>query len=149
MKKQELIDLSNWMRGNFVALREIGQTLMNTNALRGHQILGIAIGLDARAETLRKRADDMILDVRVAYLQEGGAVLVVLPDFLAAATPTKFAITCYAISGQHSSCSMKYARELPNAEPGPVLEMTKRHFAQLYSTFNLIEADIHSQEFDQ
>jgi hypothetical protein len=145
MKKQELIDLSNWMCGNYIALREIGQALMSTNALRGRQILGIAIDLDARAETLRKRADDMILDVRVAYLQEDDAVLVVLPDF--PATPTKFAITCYAISGQHSSCSMKYARELPNAEPGPVLEMTKQHFAQIYSTFNLIEVDIHSEEF--
>ena len=133
------------MRGNYVALCEIGQALMNTNALRGRQILGIADDLDIRAEGVRKHADHMILDVRVAYLQEDSAVLVVLPDF--PATPSKFAVTCYAISGQHSSCSMKYARELPNAEPGAVLEMTKQHFAQIYSTFNLIEVDIHSEEF--
>lgn len=59
MKRQELVDLANWMRGNHIALHEIGQALMNTNALRGRQILGIADDFDWKAEMVAKKAENM------------------------------------------------------------------------------------------
>lgn len=155
MKKQELIDLSNWMRGNYAALREIGQALMNTNALRGRQILGIADDMDQRAEGVRYAADKHLASIRIAYLKKDEHIIVAFPDMTRrvqldgednTGVVTTFTTHCESSVNRHGF-KIENLRKLENADEGPLLDAIRTKWRLYLEHINLIEVDIHSEEF--
>jgi len=157
MKKQELIDLSNWMRGNYVALREIGQALMNANALRGRQILGIADDLDQRANGVRYAADKHSVSMRITYLQKDNHIIVAFVDMARrvstgdkedAGIIATFTTHCES-SVNREAFKIEDLRKLENADEGPFLDAIRTKWRLCLEHINLIEVDIHTEEFSK